>query len=596
MKFEEYIQTYLTQGRLLTDGAMGTYYEKKYEGRERLVELENLYAPERIYDIHSEYIKSGARLIRTNTFACNTVFMDDMQQVEECLKAGWQIAGRAVEESGENVIVAADIGPIPEMGYDEADEIFDEYKHICDVFLAQGAKVFVFETQSDFTYITPIAAYLKEQEDVFVMVQFSCDKSGYTKMGISAERIIRTAAIDEHIDAYGFNCGMDAAHLYQMLQEKSFPNEKYVMALPNAGYPYTLRGKTIYSSNEEYYTEMMTAIAGLGMDIIGGCCGTTPKHIARLAEALSDIPKTNKKIGSNIESTEWGKGTEFERKLQNREKMFVVELEAPFDANTEKVLEGARILKDAGVDMITISDSPMARPRMDAMQLAAAIQREVQVPMMPHLCCRDKNVIGIRSVLLGAYMNELRHFLFITGDPVTRDARGQISGVYDFNSIRLMEYAAGMNEDVFSKEPIMYGGALNYHGANPDAIIRRMQQKMDAGCECFLTQPIYSKEDIEQIAYIKERSDAKIICGIMPLVSYRNAQFVANEMPGIFVPEEIVTRYREDMTREEAEEVATQISVEIADKLAPYADGYYFMTPFNRAGLIARIMTHIKKG
>lgn len=176
-----------------------------------------------------------------------------------------------------------------------------------------------------------------------------------------------------------------------------------------------------------------------------------------------------------------------------------------------------------------------------------------------------------------------------------RDARGHITGVFDFNSIRFMEYVREMNRDVFAQEPVFYAGALNYHGANPDAIIRRMQQKIDAGCRCFMTQPVYSKEDVERLFYIKERIDAKLFCGIMPLVSYKNAKFVANEMPGIFVPEEIVNRYREDMSREEAEAVATEIAVEIAQDLRDTADGYYMMTPFNRAGLIAGIIQQIRE-
>lgn len=589
------LQEYLKDHRLITDGAMGTYYEKKYTVKSGLAELENLNAPDKIKQIHLDYIHSGARLIRTNTFACNTTFLDNIEEVKACVKAGYRAAVEAVEVSGEDVVIAADLGPIPEMDFEEEEHILEEYKIICDTFLEQGADCFVFETQSDFHYLEPVTAYLKKKADVFVIVQFSCDKSGYTKSGLSMERIIQTAAHMEQIDAYGFNCGVEAAHLYQMLKDVTFPNEKYVTALPNAGYPYTLRGKTIYSSNEEYYVEMMEKIAVLGIDILGGCCGTTPSHIEKISGHLEKIPLAKKKIGKVATEESRGKKSEFERKLSRGEKAFIVELDPPFGINTEKVMEGSRRLKRAGVDLITLADSPMARPRMDAMQLAAVVQRETGVAVMPHICCRDKNVIALRSVMLGAYMNEIRHFLLVTGDPIPREARGHIKGVFDFNSIRFMEYVREMNRDVFQEEPVLYGGALNYHGANPDAIIRRMQQKTQSGCFCFLTQPVYSKEDIERLAYIKEHIDTKLICGIMPLVSYKNARFVANEMPGIFVPEEIVARYREDMSREEAETVAAEISLELAEELKDVADGYYFMTPFNRAGLIAGIIEKIKE-
>lgn len=589
------LQDYLKEHRLITDGAMGTYYEKKYTARSGLAELENLNSPEKIKQIHLDYIRSGARLIRTNTFACNTTFLENIEEVKTCVKAGYRAAEEAVKVSGEDVVIAADLGPIPEADFEEKEHILNEYKIICDTFLEQGAGCFVFETQSDFHYLEPVTAYLKEKADVFIIVQFSCDKSGYTKSGLSMERIIQTAAHMDQIDAYGFNCGVEAAHLYQMLKDMTFPNDKYVTALPNAGYPYTLRGKTIYSSNEEYFVEMMEEIAGLGIDIVGGCCGTTPSYIEKISRHLKNVPLAKKKIGRILSEGNRGRKSEFEHKLSRGEKAFIVELDPPFGIDTKKVMEGSRRLKKAGVDLITLADSPMARPRMDAMQLAGAVQRETGVAVMPHVCCRDKNVIALRSVMLGAYMNEIRHFLLVTGDPIPREARGHIKGVFDFNSIRLMEYIKEMNRDVFMEEPVLYAGALNYHGANPDAIIRRMQQKVESGCNCFLTQPVYSKEDIERLTYIKAHIDTKLICGIMPLVSYKNARFVANEMPGIFVPDEIVSRYSEQMSREEAEAVATEISLELAEGLKEVADGYYFMTPFNRASLIAGIIEKIKE-
>lgn len=589
------LQEYLKEHRLIADGAMGTYYEKKYTVRSGIAEMENLSCPERIQEIHLDYIRSGARFIRTNTFACNTTFLGDIEQVKECIRDGYQAAVSAVEVSGEDVVIAADIGPIPEMNFEDREGILQEYQTICDTFLEQGAQCFVFETQSDFTYIEPMAAYLKKKADVFIIAQFAFDKSGYTKSGLGIERMIQTAAHMEELDAYGFNCGVEAAHLYQMLKDVTFPNDKYVTALPNAGYPYTLRGKTIYSNNEHYYVEMMEAIAGLGINILGGCCGTTPAYIEKLTEKLEGIPLAEKNIGKTGEDNGKVRISRFEKKLNHGGKMIIAELDPPFGIDTHKVFEGSKLLAEAGVNLITFGDSPMARARMDAMQLAAAVQRKTGVPVMPHVCCRDRNVVALRSAMLGAYMNEIRHFLIVTGDPVPRDARGHITGVFDFNSIRFMEYVREMNRDVFAKEPVFYAGALNYHGANPDAIIRRMQQKIDAGCRCFMTQPVYSKEDVERLSYIKERIDAKLFCGIMPLVSYKNAKFVANEMPGIFVPEEIVNRYREDMSREEAEAVATEIAVEIAQDLRNTADGYYMMTPFNRAGLIAGIIQQIRE-
>jgi len=557
--------------------------------------LANLTRPEAVKEIHLEYIKSGAKLIRTNTFAANLLFLESMEQVKHVIEKGYAIANEAVLESGQEVFVAADIGPVYDTGFDGEEVILEHYYGICDCFLESGSRIFVFETQSEFTYLEKVTAYVKhKQPEAYVIVQFSVDKSGYTRHGLSIDKIIDKAANIESIDAYGFNCGVGAAHLYQLLKDVEFPNRKPVTALPNAGYPMELRGKTVFRDNKKYFVETVEKIAELGIEILGGCCGTTPEYIGEVATRLHSYPIRHKRVGSDVKVVEEKWTSPIEKKLKSDEKVFIVELDPPFDTNISKVMTGARELKEAGIDWLTLSDSPMARTRMDAGKLAAKVQREVGIPVMPHICCRDKNVIGMRAGLLGDYMNELRHFLIVTGDPVPREAKGSVTPVFDFNSIRLMEYVSVLNADVFHKEPVLFGGALNYHGSNPDAIIRRMKQKTEQGCKMFLTQPIYSKEDIERIRYIKENINAKVMCGIMPLVSYKNAVFMTNEMPGVHIPEEIVDRYTPDMTREEAEQVGIEIAVEIAEKLKNIADGYYFMTPFNRTGMMVKIIRKIQ--
>jgi homocysteine S-methyltransferase len=197
--------------------------------------------------------------------------------------------------------------------------------------------------------------------------------------------------------------------------------------------------------------------------------------------------------------------------------------------------------------------------------------------------------------MLGDYVNDMRHFLVVTGDPVAKPDRSTITQVFDYNSIKFMGLLKEMNQEQFASCPVIYGGALNYHGANMDAIARRMELKMEQGCSFFLTQPIYSDEDVQRISDLKEKTGAKILGGIMPLVSKKNALFIANEMPGMHVPQEILDAYHQDMSREEAEAVAVQVSVEIAEKLKPVVDGFYFMTPFNRVGLICNIVETIRE-
>lgn len=593
------IREYLKENRLITDGAMGTYYEDKFGEENAISEKMNTKSPEKIKSIHMDYLHAGAKLLRTNTFASNSMFFNSRAEILENVKAGYCIAQEAVEEYKkqhlkDDVFIAADLGTIYDSDHMDYENVLEEYKQICDTFLLCGAECFIFETQSDFIYLEPITSYIKGKSDAFIIAQFSFDKSGYTRSGISIEKMVRTAAEMDTIDTYGLNCGVEAAHMYELLKKVTFPNDKYISALPNAGYPYALRGKTIYSNNVAYYVKKMQEIANLGMDMIGGCCGTTPAHIHALYKSMEGVKKSKKKVGllqkKNISMLECG----FVCKLNRKEKAFIVELDPPFQTDIEKVLTGARELAEADVDLITLSDSPLARTRMDAGQLAVKIQHETGIQVMPHVSCRDKNIIAMRASMLGTYMNGIRHYLIVTGDPVARGDRDIITSVFDFNSIKFMQYVNEMNQDVFEGEPVVYGGALNYHGANPDAIIQRIQLKADAGCACVLTQPVYSTEDVERLRYIKSGIDIKLMCGIMPLVSYKNAMFMSNEMPGVHISPETVARYTPEMTREEAEKVASEISVEIAEKLYDIADGFYFMTPFNRTGLIVQIIQSIR--
>lgn len=596
MNIREYIQKH----RLITDGAFGTYYELKYDGEREISERANIRYPERVLSIHREYLEAGARLIRTNTFAANTMFFAVMEDALAAVRAGYELAAQAALEfmerhPGEAVFVAADIGPIYDMDHQDYEGVLQEYREICDAFLACGAECFVLETQSDFTYVEPVCDYIRSRSDAFILVQFALDKSGYTRGGLSAARVVERAADIGSIDAYGFNCELDAAHMLDMLRRLSFPDDRFISALPNAGYPYTLRGKTIYSYNAAYYSEKMCGIAELGMDILGGCCGTTPEFIRLLAQQTRNLKRTSKRIGVRHRSDVEGRPSAFAEKIERGEKAFIVELDPPFDNDPAKVLRGAKELREIDVDLITLSDSPMARSRMDAGQLAVLLQREAGVEVMPHISCRDRNVIAMRGGFLGMQMNGIRHFLIVTGDPVSRADRERVTPVYDFNSIKCMQYVREMNQELFAAEPLVYGGALNYHGSNLEAIVERMRQKQAAGCGFFLTQPIYTQEDAKRIEEIRWRIDAKIMCGIMPLVSYRNAMFVRHEMPGIHVSDDIVSRYRQDMSREEAEDVAVEVSLEIAERLYDMADGFYFMTPFNRTGLIRRIITDIRR-
>ena len=598
------IREYLANNRLITDGAMGTWYDRLTGYKGNLAERANLENPQQIRDIHRAYIEAGAQLIRTNTFAVNSMFFS-ADEIEEVLKAAWENASQAVSDSGKDVWIAADMGPIDADETKSDGDVEQEYIQLSDYFLRLGAKVFVFETLSDFRYVKRAGSYIKAKcPDAFVVMQFSFNRNGYTRSGMSVRAILSEAASMADMDAVGFNCGVGPLHLYELLKNQSFPEGKYMTVLPNAGYPTELRGRTLYSENVPYYVEMMGRIANLGFDIIGGCCGTTPEHIRGLHHLLVNNVKPPKKLMPAVYSTDRQSGcgqeaaeekTELIQKLERGEKIFVVELDPPFDANDTKLMDGASLLRDIGVDMITLADSPLARPRADSIASAIKMRYTRQMEAMPHISCRDKNVIAHRAQLLGMHMNGLRHALIVTGDPIARGDRESIKSVFNFNSIKLMNYVQTMNQEVFGNRPIYYGGALNHNNGSADNIAARMRLKMEAGAQWFLTQPIYGQDDIDRLRELKEKSGGRIIAGIMPLVSRKNALFIKNEMPGIHVPEHVLEQYEEGMSREAYEDVAAAISVDLMKRLEDVCDGYYMMTPFNRAALIKRIILQAKK-
>lgn len=594
------IKDYIKENRLITDGAMGTYFEA-INTTEMDVEEANIKEPQMIINIHKAYIDAGAKLIRTNSFNVGEIIMnqlyhkegdltdaDETYDINEYVDRVCDIARSAIGQK--QVFIGADIGTII-YNYDvPREEVLAGYKKVCDRFIENNVDAFVFETQVETEFINDIAKYIKSKTDTFVIAQFSFDKTGYTKSGLSIKSMVRQMEESEYVDAYGFNCGMPSSHLYDAVKKVQFSGKKIITALPNASYTNIVRGKVLYSSNIPYYAEMMDKIDSLGVRILGGCCGTTPEYIESLVDKLKD------KNVTSIENQEYiDKTTDviqevnpLMEKFDSGKKVIMVELDPPFDDDIDKVFEGAHFLKGKGCDVVTMSDSPLGRARMESALLSVTIQDKTGMTVMPHISCRDRNSISLRGMLLGLNMQGVRNILVVTGDPALYGEN--VKQVYEFNSIKLMNYISKMNEEVFDGHRFMIAGALNHNGVNKDAIANRMKSKMDAGAALFLTQPVYSDEDVERLEYLKKETGARILAGIMPLVSHKNAVFIKNEMPGINVPDSIIERYKEGLTREQYEDIAVEISLSMISKLDGIVDGYYFMPPFNRFKLIQRII------
>lgn len=608
------VQEYLKKEPLLFDGAMGTYLLEAYpQFAQECCEMLNITNADVVQSIHEEYLKAGAIAIKTNTFSANTYMLQsDAKSVAKIIRSGWDIANAAVNKVGGEHFVFADIGPISVL---EEENVYTAYREIVDIFIACGAKCFLFETLESGEGIAEISSYIKEQvEDSFVMVSFAASPEGYTRTGFIAKKLFWQMQKVETIDAVGFNCISGPKHLLERLQKISLENvSKYITIMPNAGYPTMLGNRIFYGTNRDYFGKQLLELLENGAAIVGGCCGTTPKDIegAKKAIQASDydyesILKKHKteaedlkeKEESEVTGTEINGGknsqNDFAQKLRDGKKVIVVELDPPVEPDIDFFMEGAARYKHAGVDAIDIADCPIAKARIDSSVLACKLTRELGITAIPHMTCRDRNINATKALLLGLNIEGVNNILTVTGDPVPAAMRNQIKTMFSYNSAVLARHIQSLNQTVFEKNPFMVSGALNVNALNFDSQIKHAKKKIESGVSVLFTQPVLSERGFENLKRAKEELPVKILGGIMPVVSYRNATFMNHEMAGIEVQDEIVQKY-EGKNREEGEELAYEISTKIIDAICDYVDGFYVITPFKRVALILRIIEYIKK-
>lgn len=588
------IREYLKKSKLIADGSFGTYYSQKYKTVD-IPEYANITASHRISEIHTEYINSGAKLIRTNTFASNTYSLDcSIEQVKENIKAAYKIAKEAVEQSGKEIFIAGNIGPVPAVFQPDFEAVEEEYYQIAKTFIDEGADILCFETFTQSEHIMPAIKRIKEECNPFIIVQFCVNQYGYSEAGESAERLVSETAFSKCVDAVGLNCGVGPAHMQQILSRINLNNNCFVTAMPNAGYPLLVRNRVKYADNPIYFASKVNDMALLGADIIGGCCGTTPDYIREVAKTVDLTPTVKSdETSANNENEKPVIKKSFFRNADGTikdKKLIAVELAPPFGADDKKLLEAAHMLKGLGVDVLTFPDSPSGRTRIDSVLMAQKVKNVTGFEVMPHICCRDKNAIAMRSTFLGASINDINNFLIITGDPIPVMARQVVKSVFNFDSVGLMRIADEMNSEALKDSPLTYGGAINQSRRRIESEIKRVQKKMEAGAEFFLTQPVFTAEDAERLRRVKEETGARILCGIMPLVSRKNALFMKNEISGVNVTDEVIERYPENADREDGENVGVELAKEMIAATRDFADGYYFSFPFNRTYLLKRII------
>ena len=586
------IREYLAHKPLLFDGGMGTYY-KAAPGAD--CEMANLTDPEGVKKVHAEYLAAGAQAIKTNTFGLPRMAAAQTPGWEELAEAGWKLACDAAAEK--DAAVFADLGPAPDT---EAAPASSAYGLVAQQFAALGAKNFLFETlSSDVGIVEAVKALRVAAPDAFVMVSFAVLPDGYTREGLLFRDLLHRMEQSGVVDAVGLNCVSAPGAMKKLVQglgETLLP----LSVMPNAGYPVVTRARVLYQGKPEYFAREMGQIAAAGVRILGGCCGTTPAHTAALRAELDALPQQTDAAPAAKLSTGAAPAVEkddaFLRKLNAGEKVIAIELDSPRVADLSGYLDGARRLQAAGADLLTIADCPIAQARMDSSLVACRVHRELGMCALPHMTCRDRNLNATKALLLGLYAEGVREVLAITGDPIPTAERDEVKNVYQFNSRKLAQYIvslAGEGREMPSAMTVF--GALNLNARNFDVELRRAVEKLENGMSGFLTQPVLSAQAVENLRKARQTlgERAKILAGIMPVVSQRNAIFMENEINGIHVEEDIIQRFA-GLDREQGEALGLEVSMQMARESLPYADGFYLMTPFNRVALMERLIARLK--
>lgn len=601
------VREYLQSETLLFDGAMGTYLSQLSRAGLEKCELANLQQPQQVLQVHRAYLQAGAKALKTNTFAVNPAALaNDVALLQQVISAGWRLANQAALElpEAERPFIFADIGPFAAAA--EAGLCLDVQaglRPVVDCFLQLGAENFLFETFSDEAGLPELAAYIKRQcPQAFVVVSFAIQPDGYTRTGRAGAELLRTVQACPQIDAAGFNCVSGPYHLGKYLQDQQLqPADGQLLSImPNAGYPTVINNRTFFGNNPEYFAEQLGRIAEMDVRLLGGCCGTTPEHIAAVAERLRLLKhnKAENKAGRFVAVGDVSVGdldvaaqslpNRFRSKAEADEKLLAVELEPPQDVNLPQFMEKAKILQQAGVDIITVPDCPIGRARMDSSLLACKLHRELGVDVLPHMTCRDRNLNATKALLLGLSVEGVNNVLIVTGDPIPTAERDEIKSVFNFNSRMLAKYISNLNETTL-QTPFYICGALNVNARNFDVQLRLAEEKLQNGVQMLLTQPVLSKQGALNLRRAHQQLGAKILAGIMPPVSYRNACFMHNEISGITLDEELIESYR-DKTPEEARALGVQVACQVVQGVAEFCDGFYMIPPFNKVDIICDIL------
>lgn len=599
----------LKQGAILGDGAMGTYLYTKGVSFSHCFDHLNLTDPQLIGSIHEEYINAGSDLIETNTYGANRLKLAQHgleDQVREINYRGVKIARDRREISGKDILVAGSIGPLGKLigrfgglTHAEARSLFSEQ---ATALLEGGVDLFMVETIPDVEELRLAVEEIRKICDLPISGQVSINDDLKTIRGSSPLEVLE-AAQELKLDVLGANCSVGPQRIYDFVALLHGMTDIPLSALPNAGLPKYNEGRFFYVSSPEYFAEYCGKLLNLGISIVGGCCGTTPDHIRAMRRVIGTFQRVSQasqtiEVGEEEKDrsviTSDARVSDFAAKLG---KKFVVsvEIDPPRGANAEKVLKAAANLKEVGVDAVNIADSPMARTRMSCLAVSGLICAQTKVDVILHFTCRDRNLMGLQSDLIGAHALGVRNILALTGDPPSLGDYPNATAVYDVDAIGLVDIIARLNNGadlagnpIGSNTEFSIGVAINPTLETLTQELERLERKIAAGAQFAMTQPLYELDVLEQFLERTRNLQIPILLGLLPLQSYRHAEFLHNEVPGIEIPAKL--RRAMNDAGKDAAQVGIESCRDLLSRAKGMVQGAYLMPSFGRFETVLKVL------
>jgi len=590
---------------VIADGAMGTMLYQKGVFLNSCFDEINLTKPEMVRDIHQGYVQAGSDFIETNTFGANRHKLgkfglaDKVEQINEtAVKIARQAAGKDVLVAGSMGPIGHEVAPYGKMSAEEARQSFQQQAiALCNA----GVDFLLLETFDSAQELIIAVRTIHKATSLPILAQMTLSEDDETIYGKKIDKAIEQIAAEPAVTAVGLNCSVGPSEMLDSLELITPVIDKPISIQPNAGLPRQVENRTLYMCTPEYMAEYAKRFFEKGAKIIGGCCGTTPEHIRELAKAVRGMSKATAKARTVSTPSEQSASIQAEpqeavpleersrlgKKLTTGEMITSVEITPPRGIDLDSTLENAKLCAKLGVDCINLPDGPRASSRISPMVTAVKIQEHVDIEAILHYCCRDRNLIGMQSDMLGASAIGLHNILVITGDPPKLGKYPDATGVFDMDSVGFTGVVKNLNHGIDiggnSFSPPVYltiGVGANPVAAELEREIERFKLKVQAGAEYAITQPVFDPDSLVKFLEAVEDYKIPIIAGIWPFASYKNAEFMANEIPGVVVPKKLLDKMSKAKTKEEGKALGIEIAREIMEEIKPYVQGFAVSAPF----------------